>query len=124
MNELNCASLEASRKLVEAGIVLEETDYVWYLNAAGWKLCTRDWATTMVSNIFELIPAPSMAGVWRELPSDYTNIRLIYGLTLEKDGESTVAGYKCWEDCLYAAEYNNPADALIDLLIWVRSQLK
>jgi len=60
MNPLDYASLEASQRLAEAGIALE-TEASWYLNGAGWQLCSTDWATNMISNIYERIPAPSMS---------------------------------------------------------------
>jgi L-lysine 2,3-aminomutase len=42
MNELNYASLEASKRLVEAGIVLE-TQSVWFHGTKGtWHLSERE----------------------------------------------------------------------------------
>ena len=65
MNELNYASLEASKKLYEAGIVLE-TECYWHFNdyKYEWQLERRDYFTENIG----LIPAPSMSEVWRELP--------------------------------------------------------
>ena len=97
MNELNFASLEASKKLVDNGIVLE-TDFVWRLGADGWKLLNKDWVTNMMSNTYESYPAPCFTEVWRELPWVIDNMAI-----REPKFES-----------------ENPTDALIDLLIWLK----
>jgi len=120
MNQLNYASLEACKRLVEAGIVLE-TDFVWRLGVDGWKLLTKDWVRDMMSNTYESLPAPSMVEVWRELPETIDE----YDLTCEKIFNGGMqAGYTTydvsglrWKVSLNAA---NPTDAMIDLLIWVR----
>jgi len=109
MNTQNYASLEASKRLHDAGIELE-TDFVWRLGADGWKLLTKDWVRDMMSNTYESLPAPSMAEVWRELPDS---------TCVNKDGDHT----KCWIDSktsLKVFQSTNPTDALIDLLIFVR----
>ena len=112
MNTQNYASLEASKRLHDAGIVLE-TDFVWRLGADGWKLLTKDWVRDMMSNTYESLPAPSMVEVWRELPDNVDlgrNKGINYaGLELES------GGYKEFENI-------NPADALAELLIWVKEQ--
>ena len=99
MNTQNYASLEASKRLHDAGIVLE-TDVVWARDENG---------------VLESCPAPSMAEVWRELPDDIDGHELGMG---KEDGESYVF-YKSLKDFPYNT---NPTDALIDLLIWVRSE--
>ena len=134
MNPNNYASLEASKRLVNAGIVLE-TDAVWIyarhipLKGADriWKLFDR--RSLMAIEVTEqrpsaLIPAPSMAEVWRELSSfitrewDFAN-KLI--LTIKKMPFGIT-------DCYYGDTTEklcsniNPTDALIDLLIWVRKE--
>ena len=65
MNELNYASLEASKKLHEAGIVLE-TDALWSLFLDGFHLIMKTELHPLVENY----PAPSMAEVLRELPNN------------------------------------------------------
>ena len=113
MNPLNYATLEASKRLIDAGIVLE-TESVWI------DTITNRWMWVLKKDVKhytpcrEDIPAPSMAEVWRELP-EWATIRKIAGTPV------------CWvEDApKYGADpfaRINPTDALIDLLIWVRSQ--
>ena len=129
MNPNNYASLEASKRLVEAGIVLEtEALWVkWYFDTSTnmnyspfeWRLMYQ--SLTQVD--LEYIPAPSMAEVWRELPETIDE----YDLTCEKIFNGGMqAGYTTcdvsglrWKVLLNAA---NPTDALIDLLIWVRKE--
>jgi hypothetical protein len=103
MNELNYASLEASKKLHDAGIILE-TETVWRKARLGHRYLTRKALYHRTTDI----PAPSMAEVWRELPDS---------TCINKDGDYT----KCWVDSnmsLKVFQNENPADALIDLLIW------
>ena len=93
MNELNYASFEASKRLVEAGIILE-AEYCWYITGK--------------------MPKPSMAEVWRELPD---------GICIEKHIAFTQANYPTGELYTNKIFCNtNPTDALIDLLIWVRKE--
>ena len=106
MNTQNFASLEASMRLVEAGIVLE-TEKVWFFSTTGWELVDR-YDKHKVNKHY--LPAPSMAEVWRELPDS---------TCINKDGDYT----KCWVDSnmsLKVFQNENPTDALIDLLIFVR----
>ena len=115
MNGLNYASLEASKRLVEAGIVLE-TESVWAQN-----LKTGDWfhaykKLLVVPTI--IIPAPCMAEVWRELPSDDWELYQLIRKYLMFRGLD-------FEDYAVAMELiriARSADALIDLLIWVRKE--
>jgi len=116
MNQQNFASLEASQRLYEAGIVLE-TDFYWFSDFDGSPfLAPSD--EECCNGIRLIFPAPSMAEVWRELPE---------GITLDKsnDRENTAS---CLDlqfngdiDFKYFSD-RNPADALIDLLIWVRKE--
>jgi hypothetical protein len=134
MNTQNVASLEACKRLVDAGIVLE-TDFYWYvynedmcrsLIAADKAipapyLVNRASVRTRIGSIpTAYVPAPSMAEVWRELPETIDE----YDLTCEKIFNGGMqAGYTTydvsglrWKVLLNAA---NPTDAMIDLLIWV-----
>jgi hypothetical protein len=111
MNNLN-ASLEASKKLHDAGIILE-TDFIY--NSDGKLLYSP-----LVERRDGDIPAPSMAEVWRELPNTYstdTDVRL-------KTLMSYQAGYKALKDDVgvWFSYDTNPTDALIDLLIFVRKE--
>jgi hypothetical protein len=125
MNELNYASLEASKKLVENGIMLE-TDAVWVKwyfdgsilsdrNPYEWRLQYK----ALTQTDFESIPAPCFTEVWRELPESITKGGTIQYLEMGKTGSKTYAAYD------FADEYvlfDNPTDALAELLIWVKGQ--
>ena len=123
MNQDNCASPEASKRLVDAGIVLE-TDCVWrkkrgktgyYLSRKALYHRTTD------------IPAPCMAEGWRELPGEikidgrwllkhlHQDLVFAYAEYYGIDQSHTLA-----KQC----QSINPTDALIDLLIWVRKEAK
>jgi hypothetical protein len=115
MNELNYASLEASKKLVDNGIVLE-TDAVWVKwyfdgsilsdrNPYEWRLQYR----ALTQTDFESIPAPCFTEVWRELPHK-TWVRKDYS------GRTNVMN----EDNSFVCYNENPTDVLIDLLIWLK----
>ena len=106
MNNLN-ASLEASKRLVDAGIILE-TDFIY--NSDGKLLYSP-----LVERRDGDIPAPSMEEVWRELPEQHDGEYL----RLFKDEGKTFCGYGEYAD-RWGNE--NPADALIDLLIFVRKE--
>ena len=139
MNQNNYASFEASRRLYDAGIVLE-TDFYWYvynedmcrsLIAADKAipapyLVNRASVRTRIGSIpTAYVPAPSMAEVWRELPKQENSVR--YGAFLElsktidfQGNELTYAGYL--RDGIASCDYTstNPTDALIDLLIHIK----
>lgn len=113
MNPNNRASLEASKRLVDAGIVLE-TDVMWAEGSSGWFLCTVSDLAEYFENA-NAIPAPCMAEVWRELPE---------GSTLYNSGDIARA-YMANPKLSGSYKTNtNPTDALIDLLIWVRKEAK
>ena len=123
MNPNNYASVKASKRLVEAGIVLE-TEAGWYkiyrpgCHSFDMVLSLRSGNEKFYGDNF---PAPSMAEVWRELPETIDE----YDLTCEKIFNGGMqAGYTTydvsglrWKVLFNAA---NPTDALIDLLIFVR----
>lgn len=109
MNELNYASLEASQRLVAAGIVLK-TDSKWAeydLKLGLFELCPA------YRYYFEgkEFPAPSMSELWRELP------KAAWMIKGQFQG-GTTAIYN--DSHKYSNE--NPCDALADLLIWVRGR--
>jgi hypothetical protein len=127
MNPNNYASLEASKRLVEAGIKLE-TDFFWspifdLNNNVTLPLTIKDWELVQADYIrgsiwaAKAIPAPSMVEVWRELPH-YTQI-----VKLMKEDRFVHYAF-VWPDSNDAPRVSNPADALIDLLIWVTEQRK
>lgn len=117
MNELNYASLEASKKLVDNWIVLE-TEAVWRKkrDKTGYYL-SRKALYHRTSDV----PAPSFVELWRELP-DYIDEFILGRITpvLYKSGKETVAGYGSMVLGRQASE--NPADALAELWIWVKGQ--
>ena len=145
MNPNNYASLEASQRLVEAGVMLE-TDFYWYvynedmcrsLIAADKAipapyLVNRASVRTRIGSIpTAYVPAPSMAEVWRELPESIKVRDRDYSLEVGKTQQGgAYAGY-IWEEDEYYEHYehelqividDNPTDALIALLIWVRKE--
>lgn len=128
MNTQNYASLEASKGLVDAGIVLE-TEKVWFFSTTGWELVDR-YDKHKVNKHY--LPAPSMAEVWRELPAEYQTKTKHLQLQIDKikrnDGVIVTSANYIYNDeesgcCVYKFYANeNPTDAMIDLLIWVRKE--
>ena len=119
MNTQNFARLEACKRLVEAGIVLE-TDFYWV------KLITRDeWVLSTLDNVvlkfYESIPAPSMAELWRELPFQSYIKKLDDGRTLVWICDDNADGKYIESNMIVNI---NPTDALIDLLIFIRKEIK
>ena len=112
MNELDYTSLEISKRLAEAGIVLE-TDALWATSIHGGasQLIHKEDADKLFGQV-TIVPAPSMAEVWRELPE---------GTELLKCKNDYVA---VWAQVEMSPDFENtnPTDALIDLLIWVRKE--
>jgi len=104
--------------LVDAGIVLE-TEVYWYykmyIEGGEWQL----------SQTRSTIPAPCMAEVWRELPGDYISFlgneynRIDY-LEVRKDGNKAIAAYGIKMN----RKSDNPTDALVELLVWVKGEKK
>ena len=136
MNKLNYASLSASKKLVENGIVLE-TDAVWVKwyfdgsvlsdrNPYEWRLQYK----ALTQTDFESIPAPCFTEVWRELPEEYDTETRHLELQVDKikrvDGVIVTSANYIYDDtengcCVYKFfAKENPTDALIDLLVWLK----
>ena len=116
MNELDHASLEASKKLVDAGIVLEtekyfeipyeeDSDTFCQVNNNGTD------AAVLPAKIRRSIkiPRPCFTEVWRELP---------HNTWLRKDyiGRTNIMN----EDNSFIRYNINPTDALIELLIHIK----
>lgn len=121
MNPLNYASLEVSKKLVDAGIVLETEAYWWKAHQRiDWILQYKNVGIgDMLTQSVNCIPAPSMAEVWRELPEGFQQSRSCPVFWVE--AEIHYAAYM--QDFRITSPYfnsTNPTDALIDLLIWVK----
>jgi hypothetical protein len=125
MNKLNYASLKASRRLVDAGIVLE-TDLFWVVYAG--KTVPQPYLADRKSfnqSSWCVIPAPSMAEVWRMLPECVKYKKddrpLIEYLRIDKNSNGSLScGYSQYSEM---TSNINPTDALIDLLIWVRKEV-
>jgi len=117
MNPNNYASLEASKRLAEAGIVLE-TEAGWYkiyrpgCHSFDMVRSLRSGNEKFYGDNF---PAPSMTEVWRELPEEIMEDDSLFCV---KSGGKTLCYYhgKMQFSCF------NPTDALIDLLIWVKKE--
>jgi hypothetical protein len=120
MNENNYCSLEMSKKLVDAGIVLG-TEAHW-IKVANSPLMLRDSRY----GADEHYPAPSMIELWRELPEELPNNTRTYymKLMIEKSDEMTLACYGNDNMETYIGEYESisPANALAELLIWVKEE--
>jgi len=140
MNEKNCATLEASQRLVDARIVLE-TEAVW--RCPQWGLGQKEPHSELIDKglaadfrraeiinneaISFLYPAPSMAEVWRELPKVIiVNGRNCFlSLTTSAFSDICYCGYLALDEYWIKVKRfagNSPTDALIDLLIWVRRE--
>jgi len=104
MNTQNYASLEASKRLHDAGIELEtEAYWIRVANSPMMLVDNRHGAD-------EYYPAPSMVEVWRELPN---NAALLKNKVYYTSIGGSDNAYKEFTS-------ENPTDALIDLLIFVR----
>jgi hypothetical protein len=126
LNPNNVGTREACQRLTAAGIVLE-TEADWrHVEGGSWYLLPRD---AVKSDGFDtIIPAPCFTDVWRELPEEYENKNgTLFHLALEKQRGMTDANYVSRRG-VWAKINNpmnaNPTDALIDLLIWVRKEIK
>lgn len=132
MNEQNYASLEASKRLAEAGIRLE-TEAVWEELLTGEKpymLAVREYG------LEGDIPAPCMAEAWRELPEEFCHSGRQCSLQIDKirrhDGTVVTSAQYQYSDKAYpfgelVEHFNanlNPTDALVDLLSWVRKEMR
>jgi hypothetical protein len=125
MNPNNYATLEAAQRLLDAGIVLKaDAYYGTYYNSKISNLYTAEEKNTDYNGLKVYIPAPSMAEVWRELPDT---------IRIDEDGDAEIYFFKSGKTHYVNYQYDdhdvhveksntNPTDALIDLLIWVKTQ--
>jgi hypothetical protein len=129
MNPNNYATLEASRRLVEAGIVLE-TEAVWcqpLSPSQDWYLVS-DKEYHFVFSACPSYPAPQFAEVWREftdeelldvcvrrVPFSHETLATKAIHHFDASGELEYTSFKRKKDA-------NPTDALISLLIWLRGR--
>jgi len=117
MNELNYASLEASKKLVENGIVLDEVDFMWFERETDdWILIPSDHVSIKAFQDGHAYPAPCFTDIWRNLPERIKCNRKQKALHFEKwRGES----YASYENN-YLCKSANPINAMIHLLVLVK----
>jgi hypothetical protein len=127
MNKLNYASLEASKRLQDAGILLD-TDYYWtdldrQKSTKGGKSYPPNWKLISKRIFTENlhIPAPSMAEVWRELPWQLviSGCDCMLGI-FQPRADLTYAVYDWHGEWLMHTRNTNHIHAMIDLLIWAR----
>ena len=124
MNPLNYASLEASKKLVDAGIVLE-TEAAWcpFGRNGEYKLLPIEYFPPTEVSKDVRIPAPCMTEVWRELPATVPDRGLSMKLRKAGDGKTWGSHFRDGSQIIDSIKADtNPTDALIDLLIWVRKE--
>ena len=114
-NPDNVGTLEACQRLQAAGIVLK--------TEAWWNLCgsgkDAQWRLERVKCPGS-VPAPCFTEVWRELPED--NGRLI--VLMEKWLSETRDDWFHCDPELCFLETVRDINALIDLLIWARKEIK
>jgi len=113
----NYASLEASKRLVDNGIVLEtEAHHIKY--GPEWELKRKSGVDADYG-----IPAPSMAETWRELPEVYYSFDVPRGNHILLIGKSDLYTFAGYGTILFGKqESTNPTDTLIGLLIWVKKE--
>jgi hypothetical protein len=136
MNPNNYGTLEACKRLIDAGIVLE-TDFFWATYPERTLQSLKDAGKAMPSpyiigkesihnkhliGMGSYIPAPSMAEVWRELPNG--KMEVYY-----HNGDAPYYSFQLYSFQLRQIGtplYSNtsPTDALIDLLIWIKTEGK
>ncbi len=113
MNTQNYASIEASKRLHDAGIILE-TDAVWEGKEGQTRL-------NLKANCPDGFPAPSMAEVLRKLSLKDDTEHGYTHLVFYSHGVSWVTNT---DESFFPYKENNGniIDALIDLLIFVRKE--
>jgi hypothetical protein len=130
MNEQNYCSLEMSKRLVAAGIVLE-TEKVWKdinyhtsLAAPNWKLYPR------MNALGIYVSAANLSELWRELRLLVidSNLLLPVLVKISDDAQGGVLYSAFYEDLEHSrpvpAVYHNtnPCNCLAELLIWVKGE--
>lgn len=121
MNELNHPTLKACKRLHEAGIVME-TEAVWRFPKDGIPFLTISEPMRYSTDV----PVPSMAELLRDLPHEkvyHEDDSPLYEhavLVLEKLTDHYRVGYPAYHFGYKMFDNTNPADALIDLRIWLR----
>jgi hypothetical protein len=122
MNKLNYASLEASKRLIDAGIRLD-TDSYWATYLEEVLQSIKDAGKVLPSPYLvnkdsihnkdllreckNYIPAPTMAEIWRELPEGTISMKANDRLYFSSGDKGAIHS-------------TNPTDALVNLLILIR----
>ena len=124
MNPLNYASIEASKRLVDNGIVLETDFYHETYGIDCYSIVPKETRDVYLRRVkrgrvslfnYKWIPAPSMAEVWRELPEMFRmNVISIY----KENGKTRIYPIPDFN----ILNNTNSTDALIDPLIWLRKE--
>jgi len=112
MNPKNYASLRSSQSLFEAGIILDTEAY--------WSYIGKEFVLTRNKDVFGY-PAPTMYEAWEQLPVSVITGCMGFFRTFcdsDKIGRCLVGYKNSISGYLYSVEKENPADAIIDLLIW------
>jgi hypothetical protein len=122
MNKDNYVTLPVAQRLVEKGIKV--TVEAWWCHNRGgnWYLLEDPNS----KKFDEVVPAPNMSELWRELPEEIPNKNgTFYFLKLEKQREMTEANYLSKQQRWMVPNNPmnpNPCDALAELLIWQKSK--
>ena len=121
MNELDHASLEASKRLVEVGIILK-TEFCWAPPVFG---NTEKYVHRCFGYLpsLDCIPCPLFTEVWKELPDHWNWKSRTLDLLITKESGYTVFHYSdlARNHTLFRSDDINPTDAAIGLLIWTKS---
>ena len=131
MNSDNYCSLEMSRRLVAAGIVLE-TDFYHYVSSdypnESTIISKKDRGSYGLYKAAMLYPAPNLSELWRELPQGipYKGEWAEICVTKDyKDNDATWCSYNLPDDrsvCGSKKQNTNPCDCLAELLIWIKKE--
>lgn len=120
MNHKNYCTLEYAQKLVDAGIVLKtDAAWKWLSRDKIYLLCHKD---TIVNH--DYIPAPQFQDVWDELPDLLTINKRIFARTMSTIDGIHYISYHSGNDWISTQKSDNPTNAAIDLLLWVKENKK
>ena len=132
MNDNHYGSLDACKRLLDVGKIQIDTDFCWFERETDdWIILPSDDVSIKAIKDNHAYPAVCMVEVWRELPvSIYHHTKKrTYNLEIGKTLQGgTYAGYIYEEDGFYehyeeelqVIIADNPADAMIDLLIHIK----
>ena len=115
INPNNYCTREAAERLQKAGIGME-TEIVWYQSVADdrWYLILSEYIRE--GKVKAIIPAPSLAEVWRELPKNPQDMLDILRQYSGRDGLLFLFGL--------LVKISHNIDAAIDLKIWLEGRRK